>query len=75
MSRVEEIGHQVMWILGHILFTLITVCAVRGGYQFYLDYEWSQKQNFDLSELSVEQKNEILQTLLEDPLIEIYRKK
>lgn len=70
MSRTEEIGSQIMWILGHTLFTLIAVCVVRGGYQFYQDYislRGLEGTSFDLSMLDVDQKNELLEELMSEP--------
>lgn len=59
MNRTLELGNQLLWLLGHALFTLITVCTLRGGYQFYKDYEATQPIQIDVSQLTAEDRAEL----------------
>jgi hypothetical protein len=59
----EQKMNRVTWLLSHVIFSLIAVCAVRGGYQFYL--EW-MPERIDISQLSEEGKATLAQMLVED---------
>lgn len=67
MSRIEEMSRQLLWITSHILFTLIAACAVRGAYQFYQDWKLLEGKSINLSELTVEEKNALLEALIDEP--------
>lgn len=59
MEKAREIGNLALWLSGHLLFTLITVCSIRGAYQFYLDYQALQPVQIDLDQLSDSELNQI----------------
>lgn len=58
-NRAIEIGNQILWILGHALFTLVTVCAVRGGYQFFQDYKATEPIQIDVTQLTDDDRAEL----------------
>jgi hypothetical protein len=66
MSRTEEIGGQLLWFLGHALFTLITVCALRGGYVFYRELDSLRGIEFNLSKLEEAEKEVLAEQLVLD---------
>lgn len=66
MSRKEEMIRKLMWFLSHTLFAIIAVCAVRGCYELLQDLKTLQGKTFDLSELTIEQKNSLLETLMSE---------
>jgi hypothetical protein len=60
---VEQKMNRLTWLLSHVIFSIIAVCAVRGGCQFYL--EW-MPERIDISQLSEEGKEALAQVLVED---------
>jgi len=59
MEQAKNLGNIALWLSGHVLFTLITVCSLRGGYQFYQDYKAMQPVQINLDELSNDELNQI----------------
>jgi len=66
MSRTEEIGGQILWVLGHLVFTTVTVCALRGGYMFYKEAQSLRGVEFDISRLEAAEKEALAEQLILD---------
>lgn len=66
MSRIEEIGNQTLWILGHLAFTIIVNLTVLGGYYTFQQYQAMQPYQIDLSQLEPEAKEALASALIED---------
>lgn len=66
MSRAKEIGNHALWVLGHVLFTIVAVCSARGGYEYWNDYVASQGVQIDLSQLEDVEKEQLASALIED---------
>lgn len=72
MSKVTEISSIALWLLGHALFTIITICTVRGAWAFHQDYQSyiakieAAKTTIDISQLSDESKEKLASALIED---------
>lgn len=66
MSRVQEIGNHLLWLLGHLLFTTILNLALFGGYHAYQWYQMTQPLSIDLSQLSNEEINQLNKEMFQE---------
>jgi hypothetical protein len=56
MNRLEQIGTQALWFMGHLLFTVIVDLTILGGYYAWVEYKASQPVQIDISSLSSEER-------------------
>jgi len=65
-ERMQEIGNHVLWLCGHLLFTLVLDLALFGGYHAYSWYQTQLPVSIDISQLNVEEKTQLANMLVED---------
>lgn len=62
-NKIKE-QKSLLWILDRLLFTLIAVCSVRGGFEYYREIK---ALNFNaeklVSSLDVDAKNQLAEAL------------
>lgn len=66
MERAKEIGDQLLWLIGHLAFTLAVNLMVFGGYHAFQVYQSMQPMQIDISQLSDEGKEALASALVED---------
>lgn len=66
MSRIEEIGSHLLWIMGHLAFTVTVNLALFGAYHTYTWYQAQMPVQIDLAQLSTEDKQALASALIDD---------
>ena len=59
MSRASDLGNQLLWLVGHLVFTSIINLTAFGGYHAYQWYLSTQPTQIDLAQLSNDELNQI----------------
>ena len=63
MEKAREIGQILLWLAGHLAFTIIINLTALGGYYAYQQYQSIHPVQIDLSQLDQDARNELSKEL------------